>query len=163
MRTSAPILVTLVAIAAFCGCDHPVVSQSPVSPSSVSPTPVSPTPTPVSPGVLAFSSFAAIANQWGIRAEYTLTETSGNSGVTLESLRFEESGGLQSGVLDAGCWGDYPIAIAPRGSLDGKTLGYCYPWIETKSPGEFAALIAEYKQRDGRRDSVRALVRVVRQ
>jgi hypothetical protein len=158
MRRSALVLVTLVAMTAFSGCDNPVVSQSPVAPTPAS----TPTTTPVTPGILAFSSFVAIANQFGVHAEYALSETTGESGVILESLTFEESGGLND-FLDAWCWGDAPLRIGPRGSLDGKTLGYCQPSIVTKSPGDFAALTAVYKQADGRSDTVRALVRVVRQ
>jgi len=158
VRRSAPVLVTFVAITAISGCNNPVVSQSPSAPTPVT----TPTTAPVTPGMLAFSSFVAIANQFGVRAEYTLSETTGESGVILESLTFEESGGLND-FLDAWCWGDAPLRIGPRGSLDGRTLGYCQPSILTKSPGDFAALTAVYKQANGRSDTVRALVRVVRQ
>jgi len=149
--------VTLLAITAVAGCDKRVVSPSPVAATPVT-FPAATIPTPSIPGVLTFSSFVITPIQWGIKADFTLTETAGQ-GVTLESLTLEESAGRKD-FVDAWCFGDELITIQSHTTLDGKTLGYCQPRIQTQTPGEYASLTAVYKQADGRRDTARALIRV---
>jgi len=155
-------LVLFAAVTALSACDKPLLSQTPISPISPTPIvspapPISSTPTIVGPsgGALAITSFFVTFNPtgWGqLRADYTLKETVGEGGVTLESLVFE-SNGIKD-LLDAWCWGDPGIRIGPLESLDGKSLGYCQPSILTQSPGQSASLTAVYRRIDGTRDSV---------
>jgi hypothetical protein len=163
MRASTA-LVTLAAITASSGCVDPHNSSPGNNRFSTAPTPVSPAPT--RHGVLVISSFVVTFNGQYLMADWTLTETSGESAVSVVSLTFEESDGL-SDHLDDWCWGDAPIRIGPLGSVNPKTPGlglgdYCQPRIVTKAPGDFAALIVVYRQNDGTQETVRATVTVRR-
>ena len=157
-------LVTLAAITASSGCrDSPnatVGQRLPTAPTFT----ITPAPSPH--GVLAISSFVVTFNGEHLRADWTLTETSGQSGVYVEFLTLEESGGLSESLSDW-CWGDGPIRVGPRGSLNPKTprtgLGdYCQPMIATKTPGDSASLTVVYKQTDGTQETVRVTAPVRR-
>ena len=164
MRVLAALL-TLVALSASSGCldPHPNSARSSIGqrfPSAA--TPVEPPPNPH--GVLAISSLVVTFYGEYMVADYTLTETSGQSSVILESMTLEESGG-RSDFLDEWCWGTGPIYIAPRSSVDPKwpLLGdYCELGIATKTPGDVATLIVIYRQHDGTRETVRASVPIRR-
>jgi hypothetical protein len=149
-------LAAVAAIALTAACGRPAVSP-------VSPTPAMSTPKSGGDAILTISVLRASfrSQGWGaVAASYELTETSGQSGATLVSVLFEESGGHRD-FLDAWCWGDAPIRIAPAGTLDGRTLGYCQPTIATESPGTSATLTVTYRSDDGRLATVRASTPVV--
>ena len=164
MRVFATV-VTLAALSASSGCLDPHPNSALGSVGRPSPTPVTPVEPPRSRlGVLAISSLVVTFYGEYMVADYTLTETSGESSVILESLTLEESGG-RSDFLDEWCWGTGPISIPPRTSMDPKSprLGdYCELGIATKTPGDFATLIVIYRQHDGTRETVRASVPIRR-
>jgi hypothetical protein len=114
--------------------------------------------------VLAISSLVVTFYGEYMVADYTLTETSGESSVSVESMTLEESGG-RSDFLDEWCWGTGPISIPPRTSMDPKSprLGdYCQLGIVTKTPGDSASLIVVYTRNDGTQETVRATVPIRR-
>ena len=97
------------------------------------------------------SSFHVITQPEGagrILASFSLVETGGRSGATLESIRFSDAAGEMDDVGNW-CWGDFPIRIAPNGSLDASALDYCQPTILTKAPGASATLTVSYRGDNG--------------
>ena len=88
-----------------------------------------------------------------ILASFSLVETGGRSGATLESIRFSDAAG-ETDDVDSWCWGDVPIRIAPNGSLDASALDYCQPTILTKAPGASATLTVGYHGDNGQRSTV---------
>ena len=99
------------------------------------------------------SSFHVITQPEGagrILASFSLVETGGRSGATLESIRFSDAAG-ETDDVDNWCWGDVPIRIAPNGSLDASALDYCQPTIRTKAAGASATLAVSYRGDNGQR------------
>jgi hypothetical protein len=149
-------LLAVAAITLTVACSRPAVSP-------IGATPTMSPPKPAGDAVVAISALRVSfrSQGWGaVAASFELTETSGQNGATLVSVLFEESGG-HSDFLDAWCWGDAPIRIAPAGTLDGRTLGYCQPTIATESPGTSATLTVTYRSDDGCLATVRASTPVV--
>jgi hypothetical protein len=102
---------------------------------------------------IAISAFHVITQPAGggrILASFSLVETGGRSGATLESIRFSDAAG-ETDDVDEWCWGDSPIRIAPNGSLDASALDYCQPTIVTKAPGASATLAVSFRGDNGGR------------
>ena len=102
------------------------------------------------------SSFHVVMQPEGagrIVASFSLVETGGRSGATLESIRFSDAAG-ETDDVDSWCWGDLPIRIAPNASLDASALDYCQPTILTKAPGASATLTVGYRGDNGQRSTV---------
>jgi hypothetical protein len=117
------------------------------------PSPVSTAPSPVdvtANAAIDISSFHVIIRPEGtgrILASFTLVETGGRSSAGFESVRFSDAAG-ETGDVGDWCWGDSP-RIAPNGTLDASTLGYCQPTIVTKAPGASATLTVSYRSDNG--------------
>ena len=148
-------VVTLAAVTAFSGCLNPQNSSRQPSPTGATAV----VSTSSASGMLAIPSLIVTFDGEYLIVDYTLAETSGQSSVVLESMTFESGG--RSNFIDAWCWGDAPIRIAPLGAVDRKSplLGdYCQPGLSTKTPGDSASLTVVYRQNDGTRETVRATV-----
>lgn len=116
----------------------------------VGPTP-SPVPTAAAGAELDISSFHVVVQPEGhgrILASFSLVETGGRSGATLEWLLFSTADG-PSDEVDDWCWGDSPFRIPPNGSLDASALDYCQPAILTTAPGALATLTVGYRGDNG--------------
>lgn len=131
------------------------------SPGTGTAVPVAPSPVPTPPpaaaadAVLTVTSFSGQATPGGVVAEFTLSETSGQSGVIVEALRFEDSAG-HADLVDAWCLGDDGIWIRAFGSIDAKSLGYCRPVFRADVVSYPLLLTVTFKQPDGRRGTVQA-------
>ena len=105
----------------------------------------------IASATMVISSFHVTAQPEGagrILASFSLVETGGRSGATLESIRFSDAAG-ETDEIGTWCWGDVPIRIAPGGSLDASALAYCQPALLTKAPGTSATLTVTYRGDDG--------------
>jgi len=138
MRTRHSVCQLGVAVAfAMClACNETHVTPSPL------PEVAPPRPIPVD-AVLAISSFETTFTPNALRGTFTLRETAGGDAV-LESMRFDESGGL-SDYVDAWCWGDAGVKVGANSTFESSALGYCAPVIQTPSPGATATMTLVYR------------------
>lgn len=133
-------LAAVILFALSCGGNSPVAVGTAPSPVDVKAN-----------AAIAISSFHVITQPEGagrIVASFSLVETCGRSGATLESIRFSDAAG-ETDAVDNWCWGDLPIRIAPNGSLDASALDYCQPTILTRAPGASATLTVSYRGDNG--------------
>ena len=136
--------------------------HAPSAPST--PVPQAPAAT-APPATLEVSSFAVGVRPrpggvFALIGTFTLAETSGKGTATLTSVRFDAGSAVD--VEDAGCWGDLAIQIPPSGTFDGQTLGYCAPFVEVTTLGEYAFLGVTYQNNDGSRATVHAIAAIPR-
>ena len=117
------------------------------------------------PATLEVSSFAVGVRPrpggvFALTGTFTLAETSGKGTATLTSVQFDAGSAVD--VEDAGCWGDLAIQIPPNGTFDGQTLGYCGPFAEVMTLGDYAFLGVTYRNTDGSRATVHAIAAIPR-
>ena len=123
-----------------CGGNSPVVVGTAPSPVDVKAN-----------AMIGISSFHVVTDPPAaghIVASFSLVETAGRSGATLDSIRFTDAAG-ETDDVDNWCWGDVPVRIAPNGSLDASALDYCQPTIVTRAPGASATLTVSYHGDNG--------------
>lgn len=137
-------------IYACAGCDRQVALPS-------NPT-LAAAPAPID-GVLNLASFAigrlafTTPTAMFVSADFTLREIAGGTTV-VESLRFEDSDG-HADVVDAWCFGDAGISLAPYGTLESRTLDYCWPRLPA-SASESASLTILYRNARGQHTTLHA-------
>jgi len=139
-------------IYACAGCDRQVAL--PTNPTLAA----APAPAPID-GVLNLASFAigrltsTTLTAMFFSADFTLREVAGGTAV-VESLRFEDSDG-HSDMVDAWCFGDAGIRLAPYGTLESRTLDYCWPRLPA-SAAESASLTIVYRNARGQHTTLHA-------
>ena len=139
-------------IYACAGCDRQVALPTYPTLATV------PAPVPID-GVLNLASFAigrltfTTPTAMVFSADFTLREIAGGTAV-VESLLFEDSDG-HTDMVDAWCFGDAGISLAPYGTLDSRTLDYCWPRLPA-SAAESASLTIVYRNARGQRTTLHA-------
>ena len=157
MRTAMR-FVTAAATAGALACGGHVPS-APGAPLPQAPATAAP------PATLEVSSFAVGVRPrpggvFALIGTFTLAETSGKGTAALTSVQFDAGSAVD--VEDATCWGDLAIRIPPNGTFDGQTLGYCAPFVEVTTLGDYAFLGVTYQNNDGSRATVHAIAAIPR-
>jgi hypothetical protein len=141
------------------------------APSAPSPVPVVSAPQTKASLVIEKPSLLVYPRQqgdpFGYEGRFRLTETSGNSGATIQNvfLGNRNGGGDNTGPI---CWRD-TLRVPPGGTLDtfytddgSKWLGYCGVWSGGSTQTPTLQLAVTFTDDDGRTSTVEAVVSVTK-